>query len=101
MRISDWSSDVCSSDIDRHADRRLKPRVERCVVVDTRAGHADRIEIAARQDRLCAECATPRPAVDADAANIQFGLLRGELLDRRDVVLNADLGKSRKARIAK
>src|SRR3546814_10877822 len=28
MRISDWSSDVCSSDLDRHQDDQREPDVE-------------------------------------------------------------------------
>src|SRR3546814_4311771 len=42
MRISDWSSDVCSSDLDQDGERgppQIRPRQERDIIVEEMAGH--------------------------------------------------------------
>src|SRR3546814_19160623 len=42
MRISDWSSDVCSSDLDQDGKRgppQIRPRQERDIIVEEMAGH--------------------------------------------------------------
>src|SRR3546814_11567095 len=86
MRISDWSSDVCSSDLDVHQDRRLA-----CNVDDKRIGVAD----------LRADRGRQAIAHGAEAAGGQpfVGAFKAEMLRRPHLML-ADL-RSEERRVGK
>src|SRR3546814_16873548 len=64
MRISDWSSDVCSSDLQRQEARDPDEIVMRGATVPDRLGHREHDAIAQRRiDRLGADLDGDEPAV--------------------------------------
>src|SRR3546814_14713081 len=83
MRISDWSSDVCSSDLERRADARDRlPRKARVRIVDERTGK-DRREIDARNTGAAADealqaiiVAEVEHAVDHEAQGVRITVQR-------------------------
>src|SRR3546814_8500441 len=98
MRISDWSSDVCSSDLlarnDRDVGRALQPRgVEAAVhrprldpdIVEIRPLGPDRDRAAGR---VLAEERSPRAAKHLDLCNVQ-GVEKLGLEDRKSTRLNS------------
>src|SRR3546814_20888236 len=88
MRISDWSSDVCSSDLAEHGGAVHHPPLRQVVVDRLMLGHA----VVPEGHRVF------RPA----PAHVEFGLLNmGEQQDRKSVVegksvsVRVDLGGRR------
>src|SRR3546814_13059833 len=93
MRISDWSSDVCSSDLERRADARDRlPRKARVRIVDERTGK-DRREIDARNTGAAADealqaiiVADVEHAVDHEAQGVRITVQRSRGVARDSVI---------------
>src|SRR3546814_10809943 len=96
MRISDWSSDVCSSDLHLHIEDRFLTREMRGLVVvgegyrDVAAlagSGADKLALEARNEALGAELemvALCRPALERSTVD-----LADEVEDRKSTRLNS------------
>src|SRR3546814_6526031 len=67
MRISDWSSDVCSSDLQPHAPRPAAAREEDVGAADAKIGAVDRLEGIVEANARAALLAEDAAADAADA----------------------------------
>src|SRR3546814_16866469 len=90
MRISDWSSDVCSSDLGGRAKRS-------CCFASRRLARPDKhgVIVALKINELCINCDVCEPACPNNATS------QGEVIDRKSVVsgksvyVRVDLGVRR------
>src|SRR3546814_4572412 len=66
MRISDWSSDVCSADLGGHCPQRVQGGERGCVAIVKQGGDARALVIAQAGDQMAPK---PGPRTIADSAD--------------------------------
>src|SRR3546814_7456653 len=79
MRISDWSSDVCSSDL----DARIRDALQR--INDLVAAAIEEVLIAGRRDRSISVGGDPRSEADAILATLQGAQLMAMVTGETDI----------------